>query len=115
MKELWKMSGLDDRESAFENKFALDEANIFKAEARGCKLFGLWLAEKIGLEGEEANSYASDIVGANLEEPGFNDVVRHVMSDIKKHNLALSEQEVLNKIEEFFIYAQKQIKDEVTV
>lgn len=106
------MSGLDDRKSAFENKFALDEANLFKAEARGCKLFGLWLAEQIGLQGEEANSYAADIVGANLEEPGFDDVLRHVSPDVAKHNLEMSDEEVLQKIEEFYAIAQEQIKNE---
>jgi hypothetical protein len=106
------MSGLDDRKSAFENKFALDEANLFKAEARGCKLFGLWLSEKIGLEGEEANSYAADIIGANLEEPGFNDVLRFISPDVKKHNLDMSDEEILLKIEEFYAIAQEQIKNE---
>jgi len=106
------MSDLDDRKSAFENKFALDEANLFKAEARGCKNFGLWLAEKIGLSGEEAQVYAANVVGANLEEPGFDDVVRFVKPDIEKSDLELSENDISTKVEEFFVIAQEQIKNE---
>ncbi len=107
------MSGLDDRKNAFENKFALDEANLFKAEARACKLFGLWLAEKIGLDGDAANSYATDVIGANLEEPGFDDVVRHVTPDIEKSDFDMARDEILAKIEGFYILAQEQIKNEV--
>ena len=106
------MSSFDDRESAFENKFALDEALMFKAEARCCKLFGLWLAEKLGLDGNDANAYASNIVGANLEEPGFDDVKRAIAPDIAEKNIDLSEAEIDKKLEELFIEAQKQIKEE---
>lgn len=106
------MSSFDDRESAFENKFALDESLMFKAEARCCKLFGLWLAEKLGLSGEEANSYASGVVSANLEEPGFDDVIRAVTPDIAEKGLALSEDELNAKLDEFFALAQQQVKEE---
>ena len=106
------MSSFDDRESAFENKFALDESLMFKAEARCCKLFGLWLAEKMGLEGSEADAYAADIVGANLEEPGFDDVKRAVMPDIASKELDISEDEIDQKLAEFFEIAQKQVKEE---
>lgn len=106
------MSNFDERESAFENKFALDEALMFKAEARCCKLFGLWLAEKMELSGEDANAYASSIVSANLEEPGFDDVKRTVSTDISQKGLEISEEEIDAKLAEFFEQAQKQVKEE---
>ena len=106
------MTGFDERESAFENKFALDETMMFKAEARCCKLFGLWIAEKLGLSGEEANAYASGIVSANLEEPGFDDVKRAVAPDIAEKKLEISDAELDTKIAEFFATAQQQIKEE---
>lgn len=106
------MSSFNDRESAFENKFALDEALMFKAEARCCKLFGLWLAEKLGLEGDDANAYASNIVGANLEEPGFDDVKRAIAPDIAEKNIDLSEEDIDKKLAALFVEAQKQIKEE---
>ena len=105
------MTDFDNREKGFENKFALDEALMFKAEARCCKLFGLWLSEKLKLDGDAANSYAANIVGANLEEPGFEDVKRAVMPDIQAKGLRLSEEEVDAKLAELFIEAQKQIKN----
>ena len=104
------MNNFNDRERAFENKFALDEAMMFKAEARCCKLLGLWLAEKIGLNTDETDAYAAKIVGANLEEAGFDDVKRAIAPDIKEHNL--SEEEIDTKLEELFILAQEQIKNE---
>ena len=106
------MSSFDDRESAFENKFALDESLMFKAEARCCKLFGLWLAEKLELTGEEANAYASGVISANLEEPGFDDVIRAVTPDIANKGLEISEDELNAKLAELFELAQEQVKNE---
>lgn len=106
------MSSMDDRESAFESKFAHDEALLFKAEARCCKLFGLWMAEQLGLEGEEAQSYAADVVGANLEEPGFDDVKRAVKPDIDQKGLDISDHTLDSKLEEYFALAKKQVLEE---
>ncbi len=106
------MSSFDDRQSAFENKFALDETLLFKAEARACKRMGLWLANKMGMSNEEANAYAGSVIGANLEEAGFDDVKRFVMPDIEKHNLGVSEDGFNAKMAELFEQAQKEIKEE---
>ncbi len=77
------MSSFDDRKDAFEKKFAHDEELAFKVEARTCKLFGLWAAEQLGLEGADADAYAREVIGANLEEPGFDDVKRkHVIDNM---------------------------------
>ncbi|MEM6811169.1 MAG: DUF1476 domain-containing protein [Pseudomonadota bacterium] len=106
------MTSFDKKQKAHENKFALDESNLFKAEARACKNFGLWLGEKLGLSQEEAKSYAAKVVGANLEEPGFDDVVRFVKPDIKKASLSMTDEEINQKIEELFLAAQEEIKKE---
>lgn len=106
------MSSFDNREKAFENKFALDEALMFKAEARCCKLFGLWLAEKLGISGDNADAYALKVVSANLEEPGFDDVIRAVTPDIEEKGLNLTEEELNTKLAELFEFAQKQIKED---
>ena len=106
------MSSFDDRKNVFENKFALDEALLFKAEARCCKLFGLWLAEKAGFSEDLANSFAGDVISANLEEPGFDDVKRHVLPFIEEKGLSVSEEEVDAKLAELFSLAQEQIKTE---
>jgi hypothetical protein len=76
------MSTFDERESAFENKFAHDEEMKFRAEARRNKLLGLWAAELMGKTGEDADTYAREVVKADFEEPGHEDVVRKVASDL---------------------------------
>lgn len=103
---------LDDRKSAFESKFAHDQELMFKIEARCCKLFGLWVAEKLGLSGEEARAYAGEVVGANLDEPGFEDVKRHVLRDIKAKSLAISEHMLDTQLQTFFAEAEQQITSE---
>jgi hypothetical protein len=76
------MTTFDDRENAFENKFAHDEEMKFRAEARRNKLLGLWAAELLGKTGEEANAYALEVVKADFEEAGHEDVVRKVAGDL---------------------------------
>jgi hypothetical protein len=76
------MSTFDERERAFENKFAHDEEMKFRAEARRNKLLGLWAAELMGKTGEDADTYAREVVKADFEEPGHEDVVRKVASDL---------------------------------
>jgi hypothetical protein len=76
------MTTFDDRESAFENKFAHDEEMKFRAEARCNKLLGLWAAELLGKTGDEAQAYAKEVVIADFEEAGHEDVVRKVAADL---------------------------------
>jgi hypothetical protein len=76
------MSTFDDRENAFENKYAHDEAMQFKAEARTNKLLGLWAAELMGKSDEEAAEYAKEVIKADFEEAGTEDVVRKVAADM---------------------------------
>lgn len=74
---------LDDRKSAFENKYAHDQELQFRTEARACKIFGLWVAGQLGLTGDEALAYAKTVVAANLDEAGFDDVKRAVRPDLE--------------------------------
>ena len=76
------MSTFDDRENAFENKFAHDAEMQFKAEARRNKLLGLWAADLLGKTGEEAEAYAKEVVKADFEEAGDEDVYRKLFTDI---------------------------------
>jgi len=72
----------DDRENAFENKYAHDQEMQFRAEARRNKLLGLWAAELMGKTGDEADAYAREVVKADFEEAGHEDVVRKVAADL---------------------------------
>lgn len=76
------MNTFDDREHAFEAKFAHDEEMKFKAEARRNKLMGLWVAEILGKSGEEAEAYAKEVIRSDFEEAGHEDVMRKLMADL---------------------------------
>lgn len=76
------MSTFDDRENAFENKFAHDAEMQFKADARTNKLLGLWAAGLLGKEGDEAEAYAKEVVKADFEEAGHEDVYRKLFTDV---------------------------------
>ena len=85
------MSTFDKREEGFEKKFALDEEQKFKAEARRNKLLGLWAAEKLGMTGDAATAYAKEVVAADFEEAGDDDVLRKVMGDLAAKGVAVTE------------------------
>lgn len=104
------MTTFDKREDGFERKYALDEEQKFKAEARRDKLLGLWVAEKLGLSGDAAASYARDVVAADFEEPGDADVVRKVMTDLGAKGVAMTEAEVRVKMDELLAQAVVQVK-----
>jgi len=104
------MSSFDNRKDAFENKYAHDQEFKFRVEARACKLFGLWLAGEMGLTGADADTYAKEVVAANLDEPGFNDVKRKVMPDIAAKNLNISEHMVDKQLEKFMADAKTQVQ-----
>ena len=103
---------LSDREKGFEAKFKMDQETAFKVDARRDKLLGLWLAEKLGLPESEHGAYAKEVVLADLHEPGIEDVIRKVMSDIREKGADVSEAEVRQKLEEFHTLAHEQITGE---
>ncbi|MBC7739435.1 MAG: DUF1476 domain-containing protein [Candidatus Saccharibacteria bacterium] len=76
------MTTFDDRETAFESKFAHDADMQFRAEARRNKLLGLWAADLMGVTGDAAAAYAREVVAADFDEPGIEDVVRKVAADL---------------------------------
>lgn len=76
------MTTFDDRENAFENKYAHDAEMQFKAEARRNKLLGLWAAELLGKTGADADDYAKEVVKSDFEEAGDEDVYRKVSGDL---------------------------------
>ncbi|WP_281856266.1 DUF1476 domain-containing protein [Litoreibacter halocynthiae] len=76
------MTTFDDRENAFETKFAHDAEMQFKAEARRNKLLGLWAADLMGKSGDDAADYAKEVVRADFEEAGDEDVYRKVAGDL---------------------------------
>jgi hypothetical protein len=104
------MSSFDKREEGFEKKFALDEEQKFKAEARRNKLLGMWAAEKLGITGDAATAYAKEVVAADFEEAGDGDVVRKVMGDLGAKGVALTEPQLRAKMDELMALAVTQVK-----
>ena len=99
----------DGREKGYEAQFKLDEELTFKVEARRNKLLGMWLAEKFGLDSEKADKYIREVVVADMDEPGIEDVIRKVMADIQARGINLTEQDIRDKIEELDVVAKTQL------
>ena len=104
------MPTFDDRENAFENKFAHDAEMQFKAEARRNKLLGLWAAGLLGHEGDAAQDYAKSVVKADFEEAGSDDVVRKVAGDLAGK---ASEDEVRKQLDLKMAEAKAQLMEEL--
>lgn len=102
----------DDRKNAFEAKFAHDEQALFRAEARACKMFGLWAAEQMGISGDAAGTYAQDVVISNLDTPGLDDVVDKVDDDMKNKGLSVDRADLAGKLDQFFAQAKDQMTAE---
>lgn len=104
------MSTFDEREHAFENKFAHDAEMQFKAEARRNKLLGLWAAELLGKSGDDAEAYAKEVVRADFEEAGDEDVYRKVSGDLGDK---ASEETIRAKMKDLMAEAKSQIMSEI--
>ncbi len=102
------MTTFDKREEGFEKKFAHDEELQFKAMARRNKLLGLWAAEMLGKSGDDANAYAKEVVLADFEEAGDNDVLKKVVKDLE--GKGVTEQQVRAKMNELLTTAIAQIQ-----
>jgi hypothetical protein len=104
------MTTFDKREEGFEKKFAHDEELRFKANARRNKLLGLWAAEKLGVSGDAANAYAKDVVMADFEEAGEEDVFKKVRKDFDAKGIAQSDQDIRRAMVDLMEKAIAEIK-----
>ena len=108
------MSKLNERENAFESKYAHDEKINFKIDARCAKLFGLWAAEKQGLSGDSAMAYASDVISANIEKPGFQHILLKVKDDLATKSINVSDHMLKTELENIREEAREQILSETS-
>ena len=104
------MTTFDKREEGFEKKFALDAEQKFKAEARRNRLLGIWAAEKLGLSGDAATAYSKEVVAADFEEAGDQDVQNKVLKDFAAKGIAVAEPELRAKMDELMATAVAQVK-----
>ena len=105
------MTTFDDRERAFETKFARDEEMAFRVTARRNRLLGMWAAEKLKLTPEEADAYAKAVVQADFEEAGDEDVVRKLVGDLTAAGVEIDEAEVRAAIETQTVEARRQLME----
>jgi hypothetical protein len=103
------MTSFDDRERAFEQKFARDEEMKFRIIARRNRLLGQWAARQMGLTEAEAESYAKDVVRADFEEAGDNDVIRKVLGDLTAAGIDCDESSISDALRNKEIEARRQI------
>ena len=106
------MTQFDDRKKAFEAKFQRDQELQFKVKARRNRLLGLWVAEKLGLEGSDAEAYAKDVVVSDFTEPGDDDVLRKVTGDLHGKGVDVSERVVRQQMENLLVTAKHQVSEE---
>ncbi len=104
------MTTFDKREEGFEKQFAHDEELRFKATARRNKLLGLWAAEQLGLKGAQADAYAKDVVVADFEESGEDDVFRKIRKDFDAKGVTTPDATIRRTMSELLARAVSEIK-----
>nr|PZN86407.1 MAG: DUF1476 domain-containing protein [Pseudomonadota bacterium] len=104
------MTAFDEREKAFEKKFAHDQELKFKAEARRNKMLGEWAAGLLGITGEAVEDYVKAVVRADLAQKGDEDVFQKIRADFDAKGVAVSDQELRNKMQEFLAIAVEQVE-----
>ncbi|MFY9695612.1 MAG: DUF1476 domain-containing protein [Xanthobacteraceae bacterium] len=104
------MTTFDKREEAFEKQFAHDEELKFKAIARRNKMLGLWAAEKLGLSGAEADSYALSLVMTEFEQTGDRDVAHKLREDFDAKGIVQSDHQIARTMTDLMAKAVNDIK-----
>ncbi|SIO19107.1 hypothetical protein SAMN02745824_3286 [Parasphingorhabdus marina DSM 22363] len=106
------MANFEDREKAFETKFARDEEMQFKITARRNRLLGEWAAEKMGLTDEETDAYAKAVVQADFEEAGDEDVIRKLLGDLTSAGVDVDDAGIRTALADKLVEARRQFIEE---
>lgn len=104
------MTTFDKRKEGYESKFAHDEELKFKATARRNRLLGLWAAEKLGKNADDAQAYAREVVRADMQEAGDEDVFRKIRADFDAAGIQQSDHQIRRSMEEMMTEAVAQIE-----
>lgn len=105
------MTSFDDRERAFEAKYARDQEMTFRITARRNRLLGQWAAVQMELTPAEADAYAKAVVQADFEESGDEDVIRKLVGDLTAAGIETDEGTVRRALEERLIEARRQLME----
>lgn len=106
------MTSFDDREKAFETKYAKDQELVFRITARRNRLLGEWAASLMGLTAEETDAYAKAVVQADFEEAGDDDVIRKVLGDLVSAGVDTDDQKVRAALSDKAAEARRQFMQE---
>ena len=106
------MTTFDNRQRDAEKKFEHEEELRFKSNARRNKLLGLWAAEKLGLDGAEADAYAKEVVISDFDRPGDDDVLEKVLKDLTDKGLDISAHRVRKEMDQLMEIAREQVRNE---
>ncbi|MEZ5668775.1 MAG: DUF1476 domain-containing protein [Alphaproteobacteria bacterium] len=106
------MSSFNEREKAFEAKYKQDQEVQFKVNSRRNKLLGLWAAKQMGLSAAEAEVYAKEVVVADFDKPGHDDVIEKIMADFAARNTEVSEHRLRRESDELLTQAMREIEAE---
>lgn len=105
------MTTFDDRERAFENMYARDQEMQFRILARRNRLLGHWAAKLMGLTDVEAEAYARDVVRADFEEAGDEDVVRKILGDLTSAGVECDESRIREALAHKAVEARRQLME----
>ena len=103
------MNKFNDREKSFENKFAHDQELQFKVFARRNKYLAEWVSKKIGKNENETNNYIKELIKADFEEPGDQDVIRKIKKDFEENKLSFDPSELEKEMQSCLERAKKDL------
>lgn len=106
------MTTFDEREKSFESKYKRDQELEFKAQARRNKLLGLWAGEQMGLDADAAAAYAKEVVQADFDEPGDDDVLRKVLADLQAKGVDMEAHRLRKRMNALMLDAREQVRKE---
>ena len=104
------MNKFDERKNTFEKKFQIDQELKFKVEARSNKYLGEWVSTKLGKNKDDKQNYIQEIIKADMEEAGSEDVFRKVKRDFKSSSINIDDSEIRNQMEKALLRAKEDFK-----
>ena len=104
------MNKFDEREKSFEKKFVKDQELQFKVAARSNKYLGEWVSAKLGKNKDDKQNYIQEIIKADMEEAGSEDVFRKVKNDFKSSSISIDDSEIRNQMEKALLRAKEDFK-----
>ena len=104
------MSKFDEREKSFEKKFAKDQELQFKVAAKSNKYLGEWVSSKLGKNDTEKQNYIQEIIKADMEEAGNEDVFRKIKKDFTFSSINIEDSEIRNQMEKALSRAKEDFK-----